>query len=481
MLVTLPALMLLLDIWPMNRCVQAGQIQWRALAKCLAEKLPFVGLTLAFAVLTLWTQQTSGAVVPESLLPLAARLERVGAAYMAYVGMTLWPSSLRVFYPYIKDLDQLSIHAGWGILLVISFLAVANGRRFPWCLVGWCWFLGTLVPVIGIIQVGQCRYADRYSYFPQLGLWLAIVMPLCAWAERSKRRCVCSICLGIAGLLVLSQLCFLQVQTWHDSKSLWMHALTTEEHYYKRGKLAEHLIYIGDFEAARFQLEKGLAMVPNEARLYLLLGMCCSSEGDFENARRAFEQVILLEPERPEAHHNLGDTLMALGDLKGAEEASRRALQLNPQLVAARGNLAMLLFRKGKVHEALKHATQAATEGPREPSVQLQFGTILAESGHWHEAETVLEKSLSLKESLPMAHFYLAKAAERRGETPRAVSHFYRLTELPLENPDAFLESAVYLLQHQQESAGRAALERLTRLAPDYVPSQELLKRLLAQ
>jgi len=259
MVVTLPFVLLLLDAWPLERL----HLGWRRL---ILEKLPLLALSAISSLVTLRYQETS--MVPLEVLPLSFRLANAAVAYAAYLGKTLFPWHLAVFYPIPLAIPVWKTAGAAALLIAITAFAVWRARRSLWLLTGWLWFLGTLVPVIGLVQVGRQAMADRYLYLPSIGLYLAVVWGI---AELVKRREV-RLAMAAAAILALAAATWTQTRTWQDSVTLYRHALAvTDGNYLAHLGLAKALTARQDWNGAAEQYRAALALRPEfrEARLGL--------------------------------------------------------------------------------------------------------------------------------------------------------------------------------------------------------------------
>ncbi|HEY0512079.1 MAG TPA: hypothetical protein VGH73_09255 [Thermoanaerobaculia bacterium] len=263
MLVTLPFALLLLDVWPLERL----SLGWKRLA---AEKLPLLALSAASSLITLRYQRTS--LAPLDALPWGLRLANAAVSYAAYLGKTLLPRHLAVFYPLPIEIPAWKTAAATALLAAITALALWKARRAPWLLVGWLWFLGTLVPVIGLVQVGRQAMADRYLYIPSIGLFLAIVWGIWEVAELGAKRRAVLATASAAAILALAVETWAQAGTWRDSVALYRHALSvTRDNYVAHVGLAKALVGKGDLAGAEAQYRAALALRPAlaEARIGL--------------------------------------------------------------------------------------------------------------------------------------------------------------------------------------------------------------------
>jgi protein O-mannosyl-transferase len=263
MVVTLPFVLLLLDLWPFGRLrFEPG---WgRRLALLAIEKLPLLGLSAAASLVTLQYQTTS--IVNLGVLPWRLRLANAAVSYAAYLGKLLLPRNLAVFYPIPAAIPSWQVAGAAALLAALTAFAAWKARKAPWLVVGWLWFLGTLVPVIGLVQVGRQAMADRYTYLPSIGLFVAIVWGIAALA--GERRAI----LGTAAAAVIAALAvgtWVQAGTWHDSVTLYRHALAvTRDNYVAHVGLAKALVVKRDWAGAEEQYRAALALRPRliEAR-----------------------------------------------------------------------------------------------------------------------------------------------------------------------------------------------------------------------
>lgn len=325
MLVTLPAVLLLLDVWPLGRL----PAQWRRVAW---EKLALLALSLMSAGITLAVQSAGGAVKPLEDIPMAARLGNAVVAYAVYLRKAVWPVDLAPFYPHPEVQMPVAPVVGAAALLVgLTVLAVGSARRRPYLLVGWLWYLGTLVPVIGLVQVGWQSLADRYTYLPLIGIYLAVVWGL---ADLAKAWRVPGWLPAGAGVVVLGLCVWLtraQTAVWHDSATLWRHALAVTRDNY----VAHNHLGLPQLDAMRL-----------------------------DEAEANFRAAVRLRPDYAEAHNNLAATLMGTNQLDEAERHLRTALELYPRMAVARSNLGLVLQRQGRLDEAIVSLRQAVKLEP---------------------------------------------------------------------------------------------------------------------
>ena len=315
MLVTLPVVMLLMDIWPLSRYRQEdkepgrGQLFSRLLT-LLKEKLPFFACSLLSSAITIYAQQKTGALKGLTETPVGLRLENALVAYVKYLGELLWPQDLAVLYPLPSAFPLWQVAASLGVLLLFSAAAILAGRRRPFLLLGWFWFLITLVPVIGLIQVGVQSMADRYTYLPSIGIFIIIAWGVPDLTRGLRQQKALLAALAGAALIACAALSWQQIGYWRDSVTMFRHTL---------------------------QVTSGNYMINN------YLGVALAQQGELDLAIEQFQEALRINGDNAEAHNNLGRALATTGNLEEAIRHYQEALQLNPDMALAQSNLAVAL------------------------------------------------------------------------------------------------------------------------------------------
>ena len=352
MLVTLPFTLLLLDYWPLKRAT---------LPPLWKEKLPLFAMAAASCVVTVVAQRAGGAIQSLESFTFPERLANASLAYAGYLGKTFWPASLAVFYPYPHAGLASPAVLGSALLLIgITVAAFRFGATFPYVAFGWLWYVGTLVPVIGLVQVGQQSMADRYTYVPLIGIFVAIAWGLAELGSRSRaaRSIVAAgAACSIAGLFVLTRV---QVGTWADSVSLFTHALAVTSHNWTaHNNLGGVFSEQGKTEDAIAQFEQALRIRPDFAEGHYNLALALDRSGRLPEAIEQYGEALRLRPDYAEAHYNLGNTLLRSGRLPEAIEQYGSALRLRPDDANAHNNLAIALNRSGRRAEAIAQYREA--------------------------------------------------------------------------------------------------------------------------
>ena len=392
MLVTLPFLLLLLDFWPLQRLPT-----WPDLRLVLLEKVPFLILAVATSVVTVIAQGT--AIDSTEMLTVPWRLANAVVAYGNYVWQMFLPVNLAAFYPHPgSSLPLWKVGLGALFLAVATGLALAGWRRRPYVLVGWLWYLGLLVPVIGVLQVGSQAGADRYTYLPQIGLCIVL-----AWGatDLSRGWRHQRVVLATGAFAVLTPLLLLaQVQTtyWRDSVSLWRHALaSTEKNSRAHYNLGAAFGRLGRYEEALPELVSALAIEPGYAEAHYNLGVALTRLGRVAEAIGYYQSAIALRPDMPEARNDLGNALLEQGRWDEAVDQYREAVRLQPANAESLSNLGMVEGQRGQLAAAISNYQASLAIRPDNADARSNLGTLLGRAGRWAEALASFEQALALR------------------------------------------------------------------------------------
>jgi len=352
MLVTLPFTLLLFDFWPLKRTAHSS---------LLKEKAPLFAMAVASCVVTVWAQRAGGALQSLESFAFSERLANAMLSYVGYLGKTLWPASLAVFYPYAHvRLASPTAIASTLIVIFITMAVLRFEKKIPYVTFGWLWYLATLVPVIGFVQIGQQAMADRYTYVPLIGIFVAVAWVLAEFARRSRAArflVATSAAFAMAGLLVVTRV---QVRTWADSVSLFTHALAvTKDNWTAHNNLGGFFSESGKPDLAIAEFEKTLRIRPDFAEGHYNLALALGRTGRQEESIEHYGEALRLKPDYVEAHYNLANTLLLAGRLPEAMEQYGSALRLRPNDANAHNNLAVALNRSGRRSEAIAHYREA--------------------------------------------------------------------------------------------------------------------------
>ena len=379
MLVTLPFVLLLLDYWPLNRFVSTPAVsRLRMVRSLIVEKIPFFILTGASCVVTYMAQKGGGAVADSEVLLLGARLSNVLVSYMAYISKMVWPVGLAALYPF-KHIPLWQAFLAFLGLAAITIAAMLWLRRKRYFMVGWLWYIGTLVPVIGLVHVGSQSHADRYSYIPLIGLFMIV-----AWAvgDFCRRREALRFVSGVAAVLLLTGMFAVtrnQLGYWKDSISLFRRATqAVENNYMMHISLGDELAEKGQFDEAIGHYRRVVQADPKNAEMHENLGVALAKIGQLDQAIVHYRHSLQINSQNANVHNNLGFLFAGRDQLDEAIEHYRRAVQIDPDFAKAHANLGFELSKKGQLDEAVHHYQQVIRVRPRDSAALNNLAWILA-------------------------------------------------------------------------------------------------------
>jgi len=443
MLVTLPLVFLLLDYWPLDRirwgkpkvAERTPPLSRRSIGFLIAEKLPLLAICAASSVVTLHAQ--SRGISSMETLPLLQRLANAVVAYARYLGKIGWPADLAMHYPHPympemggEPLEAWQIAGAAMLVLALSVFAIAAVRR-RYLLVGWFWFLGVLVPTLGLVQVGNQALADRYAYVPAMGLFLAVSWAGSEWIARfrishpgSTRALLVGAGVGIVALAVAS---WHQVGYWRDSVSLFEHTLAVAPKNPKiRYNLANEYRARGNMDAAIRNYRIALETDSGSVDALINLGNALRSKGELDAAIDVYQSALDREPRNANANNSLATALRAKGDVDTAILRYRYAIALDPDFYLAHYNLANALQSKGEFEEAVAHYLKALEENVRDPKIFNNLGNAFWGLGRNEDAETAYRVAIEFDPGHYRAHNNLGLLLASQEKFDEAIAH-YRL------------------------------------------------------
>jgi tetratricopeptide (TPR) repeat protein len=403
MLVTWPFVLMLLDRWPLARTAT------------VREKLPLMGLAAGSALVTLWAQAQGGAVRTLESFPLTMRIANALLAYTGYLRHLFWPRHLAAFYPaQPHQVGEFSVLAAALVLAGVTLLVLAQWRPRPYLAVGWLWYVGMLVPVTGLVQVGEQAMADRYTYLPFVGLF---IMAAWAGAEVAAAVRLPRPAVGFAATAVVFA-CRIaaasQVETWRDSVTLWTHALeVTGPNATASHSLGEALMERAQYESARIRLAEAARMNPRNELTHYNLGIALTELGRKEEALREFQIALRLNPRNADVYYNLGIFHDRLGERDRARPLYEEAIRLRPEYWQAHINLGADLFHEGRLDDARGHFERALQIKRPCPQALDWLGTIHARLGELPEAVHCYEDALRADPRYAAAREHLRAALRR--------------------------------------------------------------------
>jgi len=496
MLVTAPFVLLLLDVWPLGRLDRRAWL----------EKLPFLALTALSCVLTFLAQRAGGAVGELGTLPLTTRLATAAAGLFEYARVTVWPSGLAAFYPHpaLTGASQTLGAALGAALLVVGSLCAWRARACCGAFfTGWFWFLGMLVPVIGLVQVGDQAWADRYAYLPTLGLLIAAVLGL---GEALSARAGLARALAGAGLAASLVLAFVTTRTlphWQSSRALYERAIAVTERnfvahnnlglvYLERGDLEAAEQHFGeavrslpgyvpalfnlalvaerrsDFQGAVNQLMKLLEVRPGHAETLIKLAGLARAGGDSAQAAAFYEQASEANRSNPLVYAAYARFLLETGEIDRALNSAKSALTLDPAQGEAWLVKGEVELRQGEGEEAERSLTRAVELAPGSAEAQAAYGRLRALAGDTDAAKKAFERSIQLRPDSARSRFDYGTLLLRLNERDAARGQFQAVNDLHPGDPEALTGLAVMALEDKNTSEAIALLERALERRPNY-------------
>lgn len=331
-----------------------------ALGRLLLEKAPFFLLAAAVGVTTYLVQQHSGSVQSTEMFPPMVRVENALISYCRYLEKFFWPTDLAVFYPYPGHWPPAAVLAAGALLAGITALAFLERARRPYLLLGWLWFCGMLVPVIGLVQVGRQSMADRYTYLPSLGLSLLVVWGIYDLLRGRRYHRMALGALGGAAVFLCLGLTCRQLGYWQNNETLYRHALAvTQNNYLAHHNLGIALYRQGRVPEAIDQYREAIRVEPGEAEAHYDLGAALGVQKQTDEAINQFQEALRLKPDYPEAHSNLGTALALKGRLDEAMVEYQEAVRLKPDQAELHYELGTVLGMKGRIDEAIGEFQEA--------------------------------------------------------------------------------------------------------------------------
>jgi protein O-mannosyl-transferase len=467
MMVTFPVVALLLDYWPLERTERFGTL--------LKEKIPLFALAGAASVVTFGVQQHFGAVSSFEQLPVVQRLANVPVSYATYLLQFLWPIRLAVFYPFPEDIAWWKLAASCSMLLAMSLGVWKQRRKRPYLLLGWSWFLVTLLPVIGLVQAGGQAHADRYMYIPMVGISI-----MAAWAapdvlQQPPRSRQALIVAEAAAGVALVWMAWTQVGYWRDSVNLFEHALeVTDRNYIAYNNLGLALEQLpGRRAEAILAYRASLRAQPRYARAHYNLGTALSEDaGQAPQAVAELQEALRLQPGYAKAHNNLGRLLAQMpGRVPDAIAEYKAALLIDPSDTEARNNLGNALAQNPETTRAAVEQLEAGLrDHPDRAETHLNLGNALAQiPGRLPDAIAEYRAALRVAPNLAEAHNNLATALAQSDQQPAAIVEFEQAVRLRPGYVDAHFNLGTALAQSGRLADAVAEWRTTVRLDPKHV------------
>ena len=492
-LVTVPFVLLLLDYWPLGRSQPSSSLgrgimtdTWPWL---VVEKLPLFVLSVASCVATLLAQKQT---LDASLKPsLGERFGNALVSYATYVGQMIWPTRLAVLYPYPEgNLKLPQVILALLLLLIISTGFFLWRRKYPFLLTGWLWYLGMLVPMIGIVQVGLQVRADRYTYLPQIGLYLLVAWGAIELFHQWRRS---HVILAVAALVIMTALIirsYFQTSYWRDTETLWKHAIaTTSNNYVAHNNLASTLSQSGRFDEAIVECQKALKIKPDLAAAHNILGAALlrskqggddagGQNGTVDEAIVHYRRALQIKPDFAQARSNLGHALLQKGQVDEAIAQFQNALEIDSDDAEAEFSLGNAFFQKREVPKAIAHYQKALEISPDYAEARYNLGNAFVADGKYSESIAAYKAAVRIRPDYFEAHHNLGCLLATIGKTDEALREFNEALRVNGNSAEVHstLGSLLGRMGHREEAI--AHLAEALRLKPDYEYAKQQLREL---
>jgi len=453
MIVTLPLILLLMDYWPLGR-VQLHReqkngyldLKERPAWFLILEKIPLVVLSGAASVITVVAQHKGEAVQVLEVLPLSVRVSNALIAYATYIGKTLWPSGLGVFYPHPQTAQMWAAVGAAFLLTLLSVVFMIILRKRPYLATGWLWYFVSLVPVIGLVQVGAQSMADRYTYVPLIGLFVIIAWGIFDLVRGWRYRRIALICSAGTVICALMICTWLQVRYWRDSLSLFERALAvTHNNWMIHNTIGTVLLNKGEYQEAIRHFNEALRIYPGYAEAYLNLGVVNERKGLWKEAVTYYQEAIKVDPDYAEAHNNLGNVYALQNQIELSKTHYSEALRVDPQYANAHVNLANILAYQGAIDDAIDHYSKALKVDPYSVKGHLNMGIVLLHGGSSDSAIAHFSRVLAIDANSVAAQYGLARAHQMKGDLDKAIRYYREALHIAPDNETlrSNLESAL--------------------------------------
>lgn len=481
MLVTWPFMMLLLDLWPLRR-VPGLEFRISSWGKLFVEKIPFIMLSGIFSYIAIMSQRKMGAVIALKDVPFALRMESVPMAYVHYLKKIFWPFDLSVFYPPPEQWPLLGVVGSLLLLAGLSAAAVFTARRHPWFFAGWFLFLGTLIPVIGVLRVGTQFVANRFTYVPAVGLFIVLVWCAGEFFSRVKSAKIwaglfCGIIL--TGMTVRTRD---ELSYWKDSETLFRHALAVgEESGTAFNNLGIFLLGRPGYEKeSTALLRKAIRLEPDNPSPWSNLGSALAVQKQFDDAIVAYQTAIRLRPQQAQLHVHLGALFIDIGRLEQGEAEILEALRLMPENADAHAQLGRVFALRRYNDEAIRHYQESLRLYPFNAQTHADLGLAFTAKNRRADAIAAFRAALLIDPAYTEARNNLGVALMESGQTDEAIHQFSELLRLKPSYARAHDNLGIILAGRNQLDDAVAHFREAIRLSPDESKSHFNLAHALA-
>ena len=481
MLVTLPFVLLLLDFWPLrreelnftNNGSQIALSWWpkinpRGILRLILEKVPLMIMALAASGVTFYAQSAGGAIKPLERFSLGMRIQNAIISYVTYLWKMVWPLNLAVFYPYPKQFSILTVVMCFLLLIAISVIVVMSLRRLPYLVIGWFWYLGTLVPVIGIVQVGDQSMADRYTYIPLIGIFIMIAWGIPELLDKwqFKKIALATLTGIVIPILIVSS--WIQVGYWKDSEILFRHALNvTDNNSVAHNNLGNYLLKEGDVAGAIGHLTQSLKINPNNTFGYNTLAKALYEENKYNEAITQLQKCLRINPQDSDAYNNLGNIMLATGNYNEAERNYMESLRIDPHQAHAYNNLGTLFKYKNNIKKAIEYYQVAIHEDPALIDALKNLEIARGKQKRLEEVLIRIKESVKADPQNPLLYTMLGNTNASLGEYDESIVQYQKALSIVPNYIQAMYGLALIYSNQQDYKRALDSLQNIRQLRPD--------------
>jgi len=517
MLITLPFVLLLLDYWPLGRIGfpsgNEGKTDWTSFShnafRLVLEKIPLLILSIVFIYFTMLSLQSSHTIEASNLVSMDLKIKNAVVSYFLYLWKLVWPMNLSIFYPYPDYVPIWQVIGSSVLLLLISAAALLKYREYPYFVIGWLWFLGTLVPVLGIVQAGLWpAIGERWAYIPYIGLFITITWGFPDLLSRfGLDKKVLPVAAGVI-LVLCSGLTWNQIGCWKDDFTLFSKALAgNPENYVAHVNVAVAYAKIDNYEQALYHFGEAVRIHKTDTVALDGLGHVYGKIGQYDKSIQYYLEELRYAPRKPQIYNDLGTIYLAKGDLNDAFVQYLKVISLNPGNAPAYYSLGIIAAKRGDLEEAVEYLSTAIRLNPNDTQSHCILGVVLMNLGKVHEAVAHFQEALNIDPGSSEAHNYLNSAKDflqkagkgnaleqksmskpdnpeslkrlaalysTRGENEKALDVLYSLVKIQPENPDGYYNVACVLAKDRKVSE---SIEWLKKSVDKGFRSWDLLKK----
>lgn len=478
MLVTLPFVLVLLDFWPLKRRElspadkgsqsESSKIYMQGPLKLVLEKIPLIILSLTASGITFYAQSAGGAVNSLELVSFSSRFQNAIISYVAYLLKMVWPFNLAVFYPYPQQFNTLMVVICLLLIIAVTVIVVMYKKRLPYLLTGWFWYLGTLVPVIGIVKVGSQSMADRYTYIPLIGIFIMIVWSINVFFDKFKIKKQILVVLAGSVFLFLIVCSWIQLTYWENDYTLFTHAIKVDpNNYVAHENLGTYLFNRGDVVGAKEHSQMAFRINPHEILAYCNFGKCLFVEKKYDEAYEQFNICLKLNPQYQEALKFMGNIMLIKGNFDEAITLYTESLRFKHDQPEVYNHLGQSFFFSNRFTEAIKCYQEALRLQPLNIEVMNNLDKAMSARARFLDQILSMEESIKINANNPELHAKLADMYSKDDNDIRAITHYQRALSIQPTSIHALFGLTMIYSKNKKYHNALNLLIKLNEIQPD--------------